>query len=193
MDGRERARPQKSAISHAASTAPSHNTHNKQHQANLALLDGTNRSLVMRWVDAVAAAHVRALEWPLRSLSADALFEAYRAREARDRCRLEYTLEVAAGNSTAGGAGGGRVLALTVASRAPAAPVADGAPVACAAPLLVGADAAAAAAAANVAGGMTVEAAGDAAPAALLRFPVAEGYAARFELPSGLLSWAALP
>ena len=55
---------------------------------------------MQRWVDAVAAEYVRALDWPLRSLSIDQLYAAFKAREARDACGLSYTLDVAGGAAT---------------------------------------------------------------------------------------------
>ncbi|GBF97931.1 hypothetical protein Rsub_10604 [Raphidocelis subcapitata] len=66
------------------------------HQANLAILDASGKSLVMRWVDAVVDLYSSLVAWPLRSLSLDDLFAQYKAREARDACALSYTLEVAA-------------------------------------------------------------------------------------------------
>ncbi|GBF97916.1 hypothetical protein Rsub_10589 [Raphidocelis subcapitata] len=66
------------------------------HQANLAILDASGKSLVMRWVDAVVDLYSTLVAWPLRSLGLDDLFAQYKAREARDACALSYTLEVAA-------------------------------------------------------------------------------------------------
>lgn len=155
------------------------------HQANLAIIDdggaggannasdaagrGANRSLVMRWVDAVADEAARSVDWPLRSYSLDGLLAAYEEREARDGCGLEVAVELGAG---------GAVEALTVSSR-PAAADAGGGGAAgeCAAPLMVpGADG-------GGGGGPSVE---------TLHFPVARGHHARFPLASAhRLTWVA--
>ena len=75
---------------------PLFNHPHPQHQANLAVLDASGKSLVMRWVDAVVDLYSSLVAWPLRSLGLDDLFAQYKAREARDACALSYTLEVAA-------------------------------------------------------------------------------------------------
>jgi hypothetical protein len=73
------------------------------HQANFALLDGAaGRSLIMRWVEAVVDEFERLLSWPVASLPLDALYDLYRARQARDACQLGYTADVAADGSVAG-------------------------------------------------------------------------------------------
>lgn len=65
-----------------------------QHQANLAIIDRTNVSLVMRWTGAVVAEYNKVVAWPLESLKLDDLYDLYKAREARDACNLAYTLQV---------------------------------------------------------------------------------------------------
>jgi hypothetical protein len=83
------------------------------HQANLAILDGSGRSLIMRWVDAVVGAFKSYVTWPIASLKLDDLQALYLARGARDACKLTYTLDVAPSGaigsvavSSTGGAGG---------------------------------------------------------------------------------------
>ena len=71
-----------------------------QHQANLALFDGTGKSLLMRWVEAVADEYSKYVGWPLKSVKLDDLYTLYKAREARDACKLDYTLNVTNGNVT---------------------------------------------------------------------------------------------
>jgi hypothetical protein len=92
----------------------------------MAILDGSGRSLLMRWVAAVVAEYRRYVTWPVESLKLDDLFATYQAREARTACQLDYSLEVDAAGGVAG---------VTVASRAAAG---GGG---CAAPLLTAAGA----------------------------------------------------
>jgi hypothetical protein len=94
-----------------------------QHQANLAILDGSGKSLSMRWVDAVVAEFGKYASWPLTSLKLDDLRAAFLARQARDACALSYALQVGAN---------GTVTAVTVTSGA----AADGTQ--CSAPLIAG-------------------------------------------------------
>ncbi|KIZ05898.1 hypothetical protein MNEG_2062 [Monoraphidium neglectum] len=93
------------------------------HQANLAILDGSGKSLSMRWVDAVVAEFGKYASWPLTSLKLDDLRAAFLARQARDACALSYAIEVGANRT---------VTAVTVKSGA----AADGTQ--CSAPLIMG-------------------------------------------------------
>jgi hypothetical protein len=90
------------------------------HQANMRVDPATGKSLVMLWVDAVAAAAAARVNWPVRSMSVDGLMAAYQAREARDKCVLSYRLAV--------GQGGG-LDAITVSGKGPSG-------TACVAPLM---------------------------------------------------------
>jgi hypothetical protein len=84
-----------------ASLAPFPALCRPQHQANLAILDGSGRSLIMRWVDTVVGAFKSYVTWPLTSLKLDDLQALYLARGARDACKLSYTLNVATNGSIA--------------------------------------------------------------------------------------------
>lgn len=94
-----------------------------QHQANLGILDGSGKSLIMRWVEAVTSELQRYANWPIRSLKLDDLMASYQEREFRDACLLSYSMEVAADS--------GAVQAVTVSSAA-----ANG--TSCLAPLMLG-------------------------------------------------------
>jgi hypothetical protein len=107
-----------------------------QHQANLALLDGSGKSLVMRWVEAVVAEFAKYASWPLTSLKLDDLRAAFLARQARDECALSYAIEVGAN---------GTIAAVTVKSGA----TADGSSQ-CWAPLIAGGSAAAGGSSVNI-------------------------------------------
>lgn len=75
----------------------------------------------MRWAEAVISELSKYASWPLVSLKLDDLYAAFRAREARDACRLSYRLTIGLDASITG---------VTVTSAA----AAGGAP--CTAPLL---------------------------------------------------------
>lgn len=62
------------------------------HQANLATVSG--KSLLMRWVEAVLGTHTLYMTWPIETLTSDRLLDVYLAREQRDACNLQYTLDV---------------------------------------------------------------------------------------------------
>jgi hypothetical protein len=76
------------------------------------------KSLAIRWLEAVLDELQRLVAWPVSSLKLDDLYAEFKAREARDACRLSYRLTVGLDAS---------VSAVTVASGGGA----------CAAPLMV--------------------------------------------------------
>lgn len=98
------------------------------HQANLGILDGSGKSLAMRWVEAVLAEFKKFVTWPVKSLKLDDLYAMYKAREARDACDLSYTLNIADDD--------GAVQSVTIKSAA--TPTSEGG--SCSAPLMLGGD-----------------------------------------------------
>ncbi|KAI8466505.1 MAG: hypothetical protein J3K34DRAFT_524504 [Monoraphidium minutum] len=84
------------------------------HQANLHIDPAPaskGKSLVMSWVEEIAAELWRLTDWPLTSYGFDAHYLVFREREDRDACRFKYTLDVSNGSVAAitvsRGAGGG--------------------------------------------------------------------------------------
>lgn len=65
------------------------------HQANLNTVNsgaGTNKSLLMAWVETVVTAFKSYALWPIVSYKADDLLALYKQREARDACNFDFVI-----------------------------------------------------------------------------------------------------
>lgn len=104
------------------------------HQANMAVDATTGMSLITSWLKAVLTELHSMVSWPVTSLKLDDLYAAFKAREARDACKLSYKLEIDTAAAAAGGSP--RVSSVTVSG---------GSGGACSAPLMAPAGASASA------------------------------------------------